>query len=546
MGEGQSKIASDGEESGGHHKGSGKSNASTQPNGGQTLQKDGESESAEQYGEKTEKFGTSTDADANKEVKAVDAGASKTHAKSGETQETEKANGVSGEAQDSTTDNTGTSERQEDSDKVEGKQEPSVGAQTGSQGHGSRDAGSNGDRSSPVSVNSATDSSDEMLAVLGTRRDGDSHLTRDRAQEGHDDELKGSAGEGMAGEGTEKQNSAVVVEASNEAEQPSSADVGGVNESVDAELRSQETSEMMGNKTDVSDTRAAESERKLEKNNQETGPVLVGAGKVQESAVESTEDADRASKSADNDVEKHGKSSETANGQETMKSETESAKPAPTDDAEKSNVRAKTPLLPNNHTPTASTPEGARPDAQQHLQPRAPKTKQPLVGSTPAEQANQNNIRTQTFDTPGRRSFRILMVSHVCGRLHLLNNLAEKSGAKAIVSCGNFGFFDAASYDNLPIHTLRKLLREQKGVLPEHKDKLLEFKEDRLREAMKEQNILSELHNYIQNDAGEAERRLHMPLYALWGANEGMTIRTLSISPLTFMSHVPGMQEKVS
>eukprot|EP01134_Creolimax_fragrantissima_P006033 CFRG6033T1 len=149
--------------------------------------------------------------------------------------------------------------------------------------------------------------------------------------------------------------------------------------------------------------------------------------------------------------------------------------------------------------------------------------KEPMV-TTLSELAEQSQIRTQVFDTSGRRSFRILMVSHVCGRLHMLNSLAEKSGAKAIVSCGNLGFFDETSYDNMSITRLRSLLKETKTVSHDHKEKLVRLDDVKLRQAMREQSILSDLPYYIQNESGHADRKFNVPVYALWGAQEDVHV----------------------
>lgn len=112
----------------------------------------------------------------------------------------------------------------------------------------------------------------------------------------------------------------------------------------------------------------------------------------------------------------------------------------------------------------------------------------------------------------------LLLLSDTHGRLDVINDLAQKTGADAVLHAGDFGFYDAESYDRLSDRELR--LQVMHSDLPkEEKDRLLVLPADARPSSLKAALPLSEFPDYL---AGR--KHFDVPVYAVWGNHEDLDV----------------------
>jgi len=109
---------------------------------------------------------------------------------------------------------------------------------------------------------------------------------------------------------------------------------------------------------------------------------------------------------------------------------------------------------------------------------------------------------------------RFLLISDTHGRLGVINELAARTRADAVIHAGDLGFYDDGSYERLSERELR--LHVAHSDLPQPgKDRILGLPRDGLTVAAKAARLLGEFQSYI-----DGRESFHAPVYAVWGNHE--------------------------
>ena len=109
---------------------------------------------------------------------------------------------------------------------------------------------------------------------------------------------------------------------------------------------------------------------------------------------------------------------------------------------------------------------------------------------------------------------RFLLIGDTHGQLGVINELAARTQADAVIHAGDFGFYDDGSYERLSERELR--LHVAHSDLPQaEKDRILALPHGERTVAAKAARLLGEFQSYI--DGGESFRA---PVYAVWGNHE--------------------------
>jgi len=109
---------------------------------------------------------------------------------------------------------------------------------------------------------------------------------------------------------------------------------------------------------------------------------------------------------------------------------------------------------------------------------------------------------------------RFLLISDTHGRLGVINELAARTRADAVIHAGDFGFYDDGSYKRLSERELR--LHVAHSDLPQaEKDRVLGLPRDEQTVAAKAARLLGEFQSYIDGDES-----FLAPVYAVWGNHE--------------------------
>ena len=148
-------------------------------------------------------------------------------------------------------------------------------------------------------------------------------------------------------------------------------------------------------------------------------------------------------------------------------------------------------------------------------------------GSNPPSPTNDNEA---PFGPPGvarpwqvrhraqEQAMRILLVTDTHGRLGIVNDLAERLRADAVIHAGDLGFYDDGSVHRLTDREL--MLRIVHSGLPERvKQRARSLgTEDRAR-LVQEGELLGELPGYLSG-----AERFAVPVYAVWGNHEDIEV----------------------
>lgn len=109
---------------------------------------------------------------------------------------------------------------------------------------------------------------------------------------------------------------------------------------------------------------------------------------------------------------------------------------------------------------------------------------------------------------------RILLISDTHGKLDIINELATRTRADAVIHAGDFGFYDDSSYERLSERELELHVRHSDLPTIEKKKILALPCAERIQE-MKDQCPLNDFSSYVC-----AEKQFEVPVYAVWGNHE--------------------------
>ncbi|KAG0220831.1 hypothetical protein B0O80DRAFT_35454 [Mortierella sp. GBAus27b] len=131
-----------------------------------------------------------------------------------------------------------------------------------------------------------------------------------------------------------------------------------------------------------------------------------------------------------------------------------------------------------------------------------------------------NSPTPQTINTPAGK---VLCVADLRGNISHLNELVDQTGARLIIHCGDFGFYERDSLNRISDRTLKHLVQYSTLIPPALRSRLLQSNvtPDSLRTQIKSSSIhiLSELPLYLSG-----EKTLKVPVYTVWGACEDVSV----------------------
>jgi len=109
---------------------------------------------------------------------------------------------------------------------------------------------------------------------------------------------------------------------------------------------------------------------------------------------------------------------------------------------------------------------------------------------------------------------KLLLISDTHGKLGIIDDLAARTEADAVIHAGDFGFHDDGSYERLSDRELQ-LRIVHSDLSSTDKERILALSREERIEAAKKDCPLSELPFYIKGN-----RRFDVPVYAVWGNHE--------------------------
>jgi len=109
---------------------------------------------------------------------------------------------------------------------------------------------------------------------------------------------------------------------------------------------------------------------------------------------------------------------------------------------------------------------------------------------------------------------RFLLISDTHGKLGIINELAERTQADAVIHAGDFGFYDDGSYERLSDRELR-LLVIHSDLSKEEKDRILASPFEEQIAIARQRNLVGEFQSYL-----DGTKSFRVPVYAVWGNHE--------------------------
>jgi predicted phosphodiesterase len=109
---------------------------------------------------------------------------------------------------------------------------------------------------------------------------------------------------------------------------------------------------------------------------------------------------------------------------------------------------------------------------------------------------------------------RFLLISDTHGRLAVIDELADRVRADAVIHAGDFGFFDDRSFERLSDRELRLHIAHSDLTRIE-KDRVLTLSRDAMIKTAREHRLLGAFQSFL--DGVESFR---VPVYAVWGNHE--------------------------
>ncbi|RKP08809.1 hypothetical protein THASP1DRAFT_15136, partial [Thamnocephalis sphaerospora] len=134
-------------------------------------------------------------------------------------------------------------------------------------------------------------------------------------------------------------------------------------------------------------------------------------------------------------------------------------------------------------------------------------------------QANADLISLQTIGSAS--SAKILCLADVRGNLSLIDELADRVNAAAVIHTGDFGFFEPESLDRVDDRTIRHLVQYSPLLSHSARADMLQSAPDLVRAQLQTDQPfqLSQLPEYISG-----QRRFRRPVYVVWGACEDVAV----------------------
>jgi predicted phosphodiesterase len=115
-------------------------------------------------------------------------------------------------------------------------------------------------------------------------------------------------------------------------------------------------------------------------------------------------------------------------------------------------------------------------------------------------------------------TMRLLLISDTHGKLDVINELATRTRADAVIHAGEFGFYDDSSYERLSERELEFHVRHSE-LLTIEKEEILALPRVERIQAMKVRCPLSDFPSYVSG-----EKIFEVPVYAVWGNHEDKTL----------------------
>lgn len=112
---------------------------------------------------------------------------------------------------------------------------------------------------------------------------------------------------------------------------------------------------------------------------------------------------------------------------------------------------------------------------------------------------------------------RLLLLSDTHGDLSLINELAKKVNAEAVIHAGDFGFYDKESVHRLSERELHLMLVHSDKVSSEAKRR--HYSHSELKKAAIDYNLLGDFSSFISG-----EQEFSVPVYAVWGNHEDKNV----------------------
>lgn len=113
---------------------------------------------------------------------------------------------------------------------------------------------------------------------------------------------------------------------------------------------------------------------------------------------------------------------------------------------------------------------------------------------------------------------RFLLISDTHGRLAVIDELADRVRADAVIHAGDFGFFDDRSFERLSDRELRLHIAHSDLTRIE-KDRILTLSRDAMIKTAREHRLLGAFQSFL--DGVESFR---VPVYAVWGNHEDRAV----------------------
>ena len=135
---------------------------------------------------------------------------------------------------------------------------------------------------------------------------------------------------------------------------------------------------------------------------------------------------------------------------------------------------------------------------------------------------------------------RLLLISDTHGTLGLIDELADRVRAEAVIHAGDFGFFDDGSPERLSDRELR-LQVTHSDIPSTEKTRMGQLPRDQLIEQVRNHRLLGEFQSYL-----EGRKSFHVPVYAVWGNHEDKSVveklcrRNTTVANLHILHHRQG------
>lgn len=112
---------------------------------------------------------------------------------------------------------------------------------------------------------------------------------------------------------------------------------------------------------------------------------------------------------------------------------------------------------------------------------------------------------------------KVVCITETKGHIRMINDIARRHNARAVIHTGDFGFYDADSYKHMNVKELRNMV--QFGPLSGNlRNKLMKVHDHELQKACHSISF-SELSKFISG-----EERLNVPVYVVWGNQEDVNV----------------------